>query len=432
MATVEPFQGYRYFAEMAGDLKDAVTLPYDKIGEELQADYYNRSPYNAARIIKNKEKNADPETTYPDAGRTFREWIDQGVLMQDPEPGYYAYHQVFQAEGKTYTRKGLVGLTALEGGTGVRAHEKTLAGPKADRLRLMRATEGNDGQIFMLYPDPGGTVNRVMDRFTSGEPLMEVPDDMGEIHRLWHITDGEAIAEIKSALENQELFIADGHHRYETAVNFMNECREKGWQPVGVETFTHRMMTLVSMDDPDLVVLPTHRLVRDLVDFQLDSFIVALSEDFEVSEVTTREELFAKLTEGKKWTFGLGADKGSRLFVVRLKEEQVIQERISGTMSHHWKSLDVTVLHSLILERLLGIDAAKLEAQAHVDYGRDKDKVLDRLTDRYQLVFLMNPTSVMDVKTVAGAGERMPQKSTDFYPKLLTGMVFMRMNIDKG
>jgi uncharacterized protein (DUF1015 family) len=431
MATVEPFRGYRYNQKIVGDLKDVVTQPYDKIGLELQEEYYRRSPYNVARVIKNTEKNADPETIYPDAGRTFREWTETGVLVQDAEPGYYAYFQVFEVEGKTYTRKGLVGLVALEGPTGVRAHERTLAGPKADRLRLMRATEGNDGQVFMLYPDPDGVLNGVMDRFTSGTPLIEVPDDFGAVHKLWQITDGGAIAEIKRGLEDKDLFIADGHHRYETAVNFMKECRAKGWKPMGVETFTHRMMTLVSMDDPDLVVLPSHRLVRDLPDFQLDRFLEALQEDFEVQQVHTRQALFKGLDIGKKWTFGLGADGGNRLFVLRLKDSSIVDRRIGGDMSPHWKSLDVTVLHWLILERLLGIDAAKLEAQAHVDYGRDKEEALDQLQGRYQLAFLVKPTSVMDVRAVAAAGERMPQKSTDFYPKLLTGMVFMKMQIEK-
>jgi uncharacterized protein (DUF1015 family) len=295
----------------------------------------------------------------------------------------------------------------------------------------MKATEGNDGQIFMLYPDPDGAVDRIMDKHTKSSPLIEVPDDFGEIHKLWQITDPQDVVAIKQALADKELFIADGHHRYETAVNFMNECRQMGWKPVGVESFTHRMMTLVSMDDPGLVVLPTHRLVRDLPDFRLDAFLTVLREDFDVQQMPDRKALFNGLASDKKWTFGLGVDGGKQLFLISLKDASIIDNRIGGSMSPHWKSLEVTVLHSLILERLLGIDAAKLEAQAHVDYGRDKDKALDRLKDRYQLVFLLNPTSVKDVQAVAGVGERMPQKSTDFYPKLLTGMVFMKMNIEK-
>jgi uncharacterized protein (DUF1015 family) len=432
MAVVEPFRGYRYNPQLVGDLKKVVAQPYDKIGPELQAEYHQRSPYNIAQVTKSIEKNQDPETPYPKAGAKFQEWIINQVLVPDVEPGFYAYYQIFKAEGKSHTRKGLVGLVALEGGTQVRAHEKTLAGPKADRLRLMRATEGNDGQIFMLYSDPKGTVNRVMDKAAVAKPLIEVPDDFGEIHKLWQITDPQDIKDIKQALADKELFIADGHHRYETAVNFMNECRAKGWKPMGVESFTHRMMTMISMDDPDLVILATHRLVRDLPNFQLDNFLRALREDFIVEPTSVRHELYRRLEAGKKWTFGLGADGGKRLFLVRLKDGSVIDKRITGKMSSEWKSLDVTVLHSLILERLLGIDAAKLEAQSHVDYGRDKDKGLERLSEgKYQLVFLMNPTGVRDVQAVASAGERMPQKSTDFYPKLLTGMVFMKMKIQK-
>jgi len=431
MATVEPFRGYRYNPKIVSDLKDVVAQPYDKIGPELQAEYHQRSPYNIAHVTKSIEKNQDPETAYSKAGAMFQEWIKKKVLVQDVKPGYYAYFQIFKSDGKTYTRKGLVGLVALEGGTGVRAHEKTLAGPKADRLRLMRATEGNDGQIFMLYPDPDGVVNRIMEGHAKTTPLIEVPDDFGEIHKLWQITDPQDIKDIKQALADKELFIADGHHRYETAVNFMNECRQKGWKPVGVESYTHRMMTLISMEDPGLVVLPTHRLIRDLPDFHLDRFLAALKEDFDLQLMTDREALYDGLASGKKWTYGLGADAGKQLYLVSLKGKSIIEKRISGSMSSYWKSLEVTALHSLILERLLGIDAAKLEAQVHVDYGRDKDKALDRLKDRYQLVFLLNPTGVKDVQAVAGAGERMPQKSTDFYPKLLTGMVFMKMNIQK-
>ncbi|MDK9700630.1 MAG: DUF1015 domain-containing protein [bacterium] len=430
---IAPFRAVIYNTNKVGDLAKVVTQPYDKIGPDLRAEYCNRSPYNLARVIKPVNDPAlPPDNGYKTAGDLFKKWFDEGVLIRRPQPALYAYDQEYDVDGTTYVRHGFVGLLDLDAGKDlVKAHEKTLAGPKADRLKLMRADEANEGHIFMLYSDPTLTISDFVAKGRTGTPLLETKDDFGCTHRVWEITDSAILSGIAKGIEDKLLFIADGHHRFETAQNYLAECKEKGWKPLGVESFTHRMMTFINLDEPGLTILPTHRMVRDLPTFDGNAFLEKAKAWFDVKSFTDRTALLeAMKLPGHH--FGLSANDIDGYTILTLRDEKVMDELGPKEQSKAWKRLDVTILHTLLLDKLLGIDSAKLESQAHVDYARDPNGALDkRENGKYQAVFLINPTGVKEVKEVAEQGEKMPQKSTDFYPKLLSGLIMMKMEIQK-
>jgi len=433
MAKICAFRGVRYNLEVVGDLSRVVTQPYDRIGSEEEEAYKRRSPYNIVRIIGGKVPPQD-EAEYARRGETFCTWLSQGVLLRDPEPGIYAYYQEFEWEGKLYTRKGLVALLDLQESP-VKAHERTLKGPKEDRLKLLRATEANFGHVFMLYQDPARRASGAADAEVAGrEPDMTATDDFGNLHKLWRITDEEAIRAAREVLEGLPVFIADGHHRFETAVTFMRECFSRGWKPVPPETFTSRMVTLVNTAEPGLVIRPIHRIVHSLPGFDPDRLLKELERDFRVEALSSAEEAQTRLAAGmgKEHVFVLVLPEG-RFYATSLRDEGKIPELVSGDRSLAWKSLDVSILHKAVLERLLRIDEERLAAGTNVSYTPYRDKVIDAVRKgEGQLGVLLNPTRVEEVLAVAGHGERMPQKSTDFYPKLLTGLVAMKMEIEKG
>lgn len=432
-AKIVPFRATHFNLNKVGELSNVVTQPYDKIGKELRSEYLQRSPYNIARVIKPvDDPSLPPDNGYETAGKTFREWWNEGILVRRETPAFYAYDQEYTVDGETYVRHGFIGLLDLDAGKNlVKAHEHTLAGPKADRLKLMRADEANEGHIFMLYSDPSLTVSSLISESRNRSPILETTDDFGCIHRVWEITDSRLIGGISQGLEGKLLFIADGHHRFETALTFMNECKQKGWKAGSVESFTHRMMTFVNLDEPGLTILPTHRLVRDLTSFQAEKFLSDAGQWFEIMQTNQRTELFQWMKKDGHH-FGVSLHGKEGFFLLSLKDVHVMDELGPKDKSREWKRLDVTILHTLLLDKLLGIDSAKLEAQTNVDYGRDPNAALDkREKGTYQAVFLLNPTSAKDVRDVAEQGEKMPQKSTDFYPKLLSGLVMMKMEIVK-
>ena len=432
MAKVYPFRGVRYNLDVVGDLSKVVTQPYDRIGPKEEEEYKRRSPYNIVRVIGGKVPPKD-EAEYARRAETFRKWLAEGILVRDPEPALYAYYQEFEWEGEVHTRKGVVALLDLKKSS-VKAHEKTLKGPKEDRLRLLRATEANFGHIFMLYQDPSRRASGAVDEEVAGRaPEMEARDDFGNRHMVWRITDEEAIRTVQEVLAALPLFIADGHHRFETAVTFMQECFERGWKPVPPETFTSRMVTLVNTAEPGLVIRPIHRVVHSLEGFDPDRFLKELEGEFRVEPLSSLEEAQKRLAEG------LGVEHvfvvylpGGRFYAVSLKDEGRIPKLVPGEQSLAWKSLDVSILHKAVLERILKIDEEKLAAGTHVSYTPYREKAVEAVErGEGQLAILLNPTRVEEVMAVASQGERMPQKSTDFYPKLLTGLVAMRMEIEK-
>lgn len=433
MALVYPFKGFRYNSRVVGNLDATIAQPYDKTTPSMQDAYYRGSPYNVVRVTFSREKNADPETSYPQAGAAFRSWIEEGALVQDSLPSMYAYYQEHPIEGQARIQKGFISLLDLKSaGSGIKPHEHTLAAPKQDRLRLMRSVEGNEDLIYMLYQDEKLTVDRIMDAAVSGRtPDIDVTDEYGAVHKVWAIADSEAVRGIQEAMNSHNLFIADGHHRFETSVNFMHECQEKGWRPSAAESFDKRMIACFN-SSAGVTILPTHRLLRDLPAFEAAAFLSSIRECFEIELVGSADELWARMKKGSsRNVFGFYPAALKSFYLLTLKDAARNDPALRAH-SEAYRKLDVSILHTMILDRFLGIDKQKLEAQAHIDYERERATSIGLVdSGAYQAAFFVNPTRAEQMLEIAALGERMPQKSTDFYPKLLTGLVFMQMQIAK-
>jgi uncharacterized protein (DUF1015 family) len=304
--------------------------------------------------------------------------------------------------------------------------------PKADRLNLIRATEANFGHIFMLYSDQENEINNLLTQKMKNEALLEVKDEDGNTHKIWKLEDAKLIKDIKEKMKTKSLYIADGHHRYHTALNYQKECIEKGWKADLVESFNQRLMTFINMDDPGLKVLPTHRLLYGIKDFKLKLFLKKVAEDFSIKDFESKEKMYDYLDANKEnKVFGFKAVEDDNYYVFEFENEEILNE-IKENYSKSYKKLDVSILHNVLLDKYLGIDKKALAAKSNLDYIRYRDKALEKLEeDKYQAVFILNPTSVKEVKDIADQGEKMPQKSTDFYPKLLTGLVINKLSINK-
>lgn len=448
MAKVFPFRGVTYSkARFGSDLTNLVTQPYDKITPEMQEEYYKRSPYNFIRIVLGKRFPNDDEyyNQYTRGAGYLQWWLEDGIMEIHEKPAIYVYHQEFKVGDEIKVRQGFVALAELEPpGKGVKAHEKTLAGPKADRLNTMRHTRAQLGHIFMLYSDPKNQVDSVLSAAIEGrQPDYSARDWFGNNHYIWAVTDESVIREVQMLMSDKVLFIADGHHRYETAVNYWLECEKKGLKPApdATETFRNRMMTFVCMENPGLVVLPTHRVVHSIKGFDLQAFISKVSENFDVEKIDVPgadhapkvfDESMKKLRElGEqgKHAFLFVPSKAQSYYLLVLKDESIMDKAISKPVSSVWKRLDVSILHKLILEDILGIDAKALEEKRNLYYIREPEKGFEYMEKDPDVigVFFMNPTKVSEVKQIADLGERMPQKSTDFYPKLVSGLVINKL-----
>jgi len=431
LAQIIPFRGYRYNPGIIGEISDVVAPPYDRVYPDIQETCYKRSPYNIVRIIKGvaEENDSEGNNVYTRAADYLDDWIGKEVLIRETEPALYAYHQTYSFEGERLTRKGVIALGKLEPEK-VHAHEKTLKGPKEDRLKLMRATEANFGHIFMLYDDPARTTEHILQTIVENEaPLIEAEDADGNNHQVWRIADAAAIGAIQAALADNDLYIADGHHRYETAVNFMNECKGQSWQPAAPESFGVRMMTLFNVSEPGMSIRPIHRLVHGIDGFDAASFFRAAAEHF-VVETHESMEAMVSATRCERHRHAFGCVAGESFSTLILKDETSMHELITSDRSEDYKRLDVAILHAAILDRLLGIDAQALEEQRNVTYTVDAEEGVSLVkSGDEQLFFYLNATSADEVIRVADHSEKMPQKSTDFYPKLLTGLVLTKMEI---
>jgi uncharacterized protein (DUF1015 family) len=426
MAHLEPFRALRYDPARVS-LSDVATQPYDKITPEMQERYYSASPFNLVRVILGKRNATDgpDDNPYSRAARHLSDWRSQGILTQDRVPSIYRYTQTFAAPGSTVKmeRRGFIALGKIEDYNSgvVFRHEQTLAKPKADRLDLLRSTCAHFGQIFMLYSDPSEEVERLL---TANEaPTMEINDEYGVHHQVWQVSDPVVWNAARDRMSDKKLIIADGHHRYETALNYRNERRASSPSPVGLAPFDFAMMTFVNMDAPGLLVLPTHRVVRALPSFSMDTLRSAASEFFSVEEADPAldaNRATVILREAAHTGTALVAVGQDRTFL--LSRPKAPPSVFRG-LSFRQQSLDVVQLHKCLLERSLGISEEAIRNQQNIAYIRDADEALQMVrSNRANVVFLMNPVRMRDVRDIAFAGEVLPQKSTDFYPKLLSGL----------
>ena len=441
MAQIYPFRAWRYNSS-AVDLDDVVTQPYDKISPSMQQAYYERSPYNLVRITLGLPELFDAENgenVYTRAARDFRAWREQGVLAQEKDPSIFAYSQRFKVPGTDIVkeRRGFIALGKLHDYSEqvVFRHEQTLSKPKSDRLNLLKATHAHFGQIFMLYSDPAGSIEKIL-YDGAGPAEAEVTDEYGVLHRIWKVSDPAAIRLLTTAMADKKLIIADGHHRYETALNYSKEHAAK--EPAKAETSTSQlpqppypeaavMMTFVNMDSDGLVVLPTHRVVHSLAIFDPAAFTRAAEEFFSVEAVRKAEaaDYVAKLTAQKGTAFVAITRAGA--FLLRARPEPVAAAL--AALPERQRQLDLSCLHSIVLDRLLGLDAEKVREQTNLRYLRDAAEVVEQVrSGAADVAFLTNPVSMEQLKEVAFAGDVMPQKSTDFYPKLLSGLTIYALD----
>jgi uncharacterized protein (DUF1015 family) len=495
MAKIFPFRALRYSEKLP--LSEVVTQPYDKISPEMQDRYYSASPYNLVRIILGKAEPGDDDhsNVYSRAAENLERWRQEGVLLPDREPSLYRYTQTFRVpgapDGATAERRGFIALGQLEDYENhvVFRHEQTLSKPKTDRLNLLRATEAHAGQLFMLYSDPAGKVDSALE--ASAPPTMEVIDEYGVVHRVWKISDPDVIAAVQAEMADKKLIIADGHHRYETALNYRNEKRAKAQSQQLTDgasgedaPYERVMMTFVNMDSPGLVILPTHRVVFGLENFVLGDAIRRVRDYFHVEDLTGRADLQASsanaprqgtisdkteprvanaprqgttsvvpnrpahkdpsgrqpaapnfelekalelLREAGRESTALLAVASNAIFLLRAKAS--IQSPLLNGLSERQQALDVVKLHKLILEGTLGMSEEDIRAQKHLKYVREAGDAKRLLDEGANVAFLMNPVPIEQMRDVAFAGEVMPQKSTDFYPKLLSGLTIYSLDV---
>jgi uncharacterized protein (DUF1015 family) len=437
MAHIMPFRGTR-FTQRAGALDDLVTLPYDRIEHGLQDEYYNRSEYNICRVIKGREFETDTpdDNVYTRSAAAWRDWLHSGIVAEDDEAAIYAYYQTFDVGGVEFTRRGFIAMVELQdySSGGVKPHERTLEGPKADRLNLLKATHTHFGQIFQLYRDDDNTVADLLADYTAAQPLAEagIPEQTRVTHRIWPVTDPTAISQLQEAMEGRPLFIADGHHRYETALNYRNYMLQDYTGTITGHDPRYAMMTMVGMSDPGLVVLPTHRVVHDVANFDIQRMLAGLGAWFSMQELQSFEQVEQHLAVAKSEHHnGYGLYWGGKFWYFELKDK-TIMEQLCPDQGKAWRSLDVAVLHELVFERVLGISKEAQAAKANISYERVARQALEDVDDgTHQAVVFMNPTKLDQIRRVAGRGEVMPQKSTDFYPKLMTGLVSCQVDPGK-
>lgn len=429
MAEILPFKALHYDSHQL-KLGDVVTQPYDKITPTMQARYYDQSPHNLVRIILGRrfETDTDSFNVYTRAAEYLHDWRAGGVLKQDSEPGLYLYSQNFTIPGTrdVAERRGIVALGRIhdyaEGV--VFRHEQTLPKPREDRLNLLRATRAHFGQLFMLYRDPRGELDELLEKVLADEPEMSVLDEYEVLHRVWPVRDPGVVRAVQEMMRDKKLLIADGHHRYETALNYRNERRAHAGEvnPSAAHEFV--MMTLIPMESRGLVILPTHRVVQALSTYDREQMLEHARRFFDIDKIDLRAESRSATTlleeAGASGTAFVAVTRQGP-YLMRVKK-RAVHDALANVSSRQ-RELDVVQLHKILLERVLGISEEAIRNQEHVVYERDAFEAISRVRQGANVAFLMNPARIEQVRDIAFAGEVLPQKSTDFYPKLLSGLV---------
>ncbi len=442
MAQIFPFAAYRYNPERV-EIENVLTQPYDKITPDMQERYYAASPYNLIAVEKGKSFPDDTpaRNVYTRAAQKLEEWIAGKILVRDPAPGVYIYSQDYVLPGSATHRRreGFIALGRLEDYANgvVFRHERTLAAPKADRLELLRRTRTQTGQLFMLYDDAGGRIEELLAQASRSPAPVEMRDEYDVLHRLWPVTEAKLVRGFVSAMADKKLIIADGHHRYETALAYRDECREgsSGTEPSGPAEMA--MMTFISTQSKGLTILPTHRVVRNLLRFDMEQFRDEVTRYFDwyaypFADPKERTSSFADFRRDfqrlGRARHAIGVYAGGGAFYLFLLRKGAELEHLLPDLSPAQRKLDVVLLHRLLLEKGLAITAEAVTAERNITYEREMDAAIAAV-DRQeaQLACLLNPVRIEQVVEIALAGDVLPQKSTDFYPKLLSGLTIYRM-----
>jgi len=436
MATIAPFRGFVFNEERAGKIKDLVCPPYDIISPAEQQELYRKNPHNIVRLEFGLASpgDTDSDNRYTRAAALLDEWLKQDILSRSAAPAFYIYEMEYKAGGRVRKVRGFICMVRIEDYDSgiVKPHETTLSGPKTDRLNLLRACKAGFSQIYSLISDPKGAVGSVL-AAAPKRPDIEVEAADGVIHRVWTYTDKAGIDAIVRHMADQPIFIADGHHRYDTAINYRNERRQLAGSFTGSEGFNYVPMFLARIEDPGLTVLPAHRALFNLTDFHPRKFEEDLNRYFNIERIdfskksepadrrTVLETMASRADHAH--VFGMRVKDEHSYYLLTLRNEADMDAVIPGR-SAAYRHLDVSILHHLIIDRLLGIKMETHKLGLNIEYIKDADDAVKRVHDgSVEVVFLMNPTKVTEVRDVASVGERMPQKATYFYPKLLSGLV---------
>jgi uncharacterized protein (DUF1015 family) len=435
MADIRAFRAFRYDLGRVGTLSDVIAPPYDVIDPALQQALYDSSPYNVIRLELNKEEPSDndAENRYTRAARFLRDWQRDDILVQDSARSLYVYYQDFEVEGRRYTRRGFLSRVRLEpfGAGRIYAHEETMAGPKADRLKLFHATAMNLSPIFGLYPDPGDEVIKHLDDLVSRTLPLQATDHLGVVSRLWPVTDQHIVSAVTGLLSPKPVFIADGHHRYETSLRYLEERRAAGEVRDDESPPNFTLMMLVSMSDPGLIILPTHRLVSGFPDLTAERLAAILTPRFQVERVGTGEQGARDAWEtieadGSQDLLGFGTVADGVWQTARFRTPQLMAER-AANHSPAWRGLAVSILHVAVLDHLL---PEATGGKAECKYVHLLREVTDAAAAKQcKLAVLVPPATMQHVEHIAGNLEKMPPKSTYFYPKLLSGLVFNSLKV---
>ncbi len=431
MPNIQPFQGLRYNLAQVGSLSDVVAPPYDVISPEQQDALYAKHPNNVVRLILNKMLDTDDEQNnrYTRSAKTLKEWKASGVLLKESKPSIYVYHQIFEAVGQTFVRKGFMcGCEAVPFGEGmIFPHEITMSGPKLDRLMLTTACKTNFSQIFGLYPDAENEVQNILENAVAGETPLEATDENGVINRMWVVDDQEVVSKVVELMGPKPIFIADGHHRYETACNYRKQIREQG-ELTADHPANHVLMVCIAMEDPGLIVLPTHRIFRNVPAFSQQDLIDKLGEYFRISTVgegyNQAHKAWAEIELlNDQGTMALYSAKDGKWNLIQMTEAgRAKMDEVAAEHQPEWRGLGVSILHSLVIDTLLGLKGH--EKPKYVHDVAEVVECLKKSPEEFTLSALVMPATVQQIQDCSMVRERMPAKSTYFYPKLITGFVF--------
>ncbi len=441
MAEIYPFRALHYNSAEV-DLQKVVTQPYDKISPEMRARYYASSPYNFVRVILRQATPGSSQNIYQEAADELQDWIQQRALISEGEPAIYPYVQDFTVPGEPSNRKqrrGFVALLRLEEYSAgvVHRHEETLSGPKADRMELLKATRCNFGQIFMLYSDPKGEIEGLLRKQTESRPWQQVKDEYSSTHSMWRVSDPQILEQVIDAMQSRKLVIADGHHRYETSLAYARARHENAPED---DRANYIMATFVPLESDGLLILPTHRVVHSLPGFDWEQLCSQAAPFFKVEKIAcsgpaTRnaQTIRHALEQSGREQPTVAAYAGpQRAALLSLRKGADLTGAL-GEFPETLRRLDVVLLHGLVLEKVMAIDRQAVREQKHLRYVRELEQAVEEVnTGQAQVAFLMNPTPIQAVCENAYAGLPLPQKSTDFYPKLLSGLTVYWMDNPAG
>jgi uncharacterized protein (DUF1015 family) len=436
LTTIKPFRGVRYNLQKIPDLSAVISQPHDRV-ESMTDQYYDLSPYNVIRLIKCREQPGDGErdNVYSRARDTYHTWLQEGILIRDRAPALYILRQTFRLpDGRRLARQGLIAameLTRFDEGI-VLPHERTLSGSRRDRLNLLRSVATNFSSVFILYP--GGSINDLVAPITEQPPVWEARELLEHevLQQFWVVTEPEVIAAVAEELApRRNLIIADGHHRYETSLAYRDEMRAQYPEAPLNAGFNYRSVVLVSMDDPGLVILPTHRLVHADRRMSGAEVLERAKAYFEVTPVESRTELESRLKAAQASSRSCFGFYGGTTALFTLRDAGAM-DRLAPDRSSEWRRLDAAVLHELFIEQVLGIDKQAVADHEPVEFLRDAQAGYDAVDQgKAEFLLLMNPTRLEQVQACSAAGERMPQKSTDFYPKVISGLVALPVGVEE-